>query len=311
MQQYLSILEDVLYNGDTKGPARAGMPSTKEVFFRTMAFNMELGLPVVTTKKMYIKGAIAELLWLLKGSTNIKSLVDQGANQWNDDAYKYYVRQTRATTREPDLFSGPLSKEDWLEKVKLLGADSPSAVWGATGNTYGHQWRNWNGSFDQIQAVLDNLRNKPNSRYHVVTAWNPFDYLNDPNGLRAALPACHVYFQFNIRQGRYLDLMMLQRSCDMFLGVPFDLVMYSVLIHIFANILNLTPGEFIWTGNSCHIYENQIEAVKTQLQREPFDLPTLRIARKLTNVDDLKLEDFIIEDYECHEAIKAPLSVGL
>lgn len=310
MRQYLEILQDVLDNGDIKGPARAGMPSTKEVFFRTMAFNMELGLPVVTTKKMYIKGAIAELLWLLKGSTNIKPLIDQGANQWNDDAYKFYVRQYNAIYKEPDLFSNILPKEEWLEKVKLLGADSPSAVWGATGNTYGHQWRNWNGSFDQIQTVLDNLRNKPNSRYHVVTAWNPIDCL-DPTGLRVALPACHVYFQFSVRQDQYLDMMMLQRSCDMFLGVPYDLIMYSVLLHIFANILDLTPGEFIWAGNSCHIYDNQIEAVKTQLQREPFDLPTLRITRKLTGVDDLKLEDFVVEDYECHEAIKAPLSVGI
>ena len=308
MKNYLKLLEEVYHFGDRKAAARPGMPATRELFCRTLVFDLQEGFPAVTTKEMYLKGCIQELLWIISGNTNVKALVDNGVNYWNDDSYKYYLRQMEEL--HGSLFQEvALSKEVWLERVKEYGSSSLNAVWGSLGRVYGYQWRNWNGTFDQLAWVLNNLKTNPTSRYHLVSSWNPSDFLEHP--MNAALPACHMLFQFSVRAGKYLDLMMLQRSCDMVLGVPVDIVLYALLCHIFANILDLQVGKLSWVGNSCHIYENHFEAVKTQLSRIPKKLPTLKINRKLTSLDDIKFEDFTIENYVSHPKIKAHLSVGV
>lgn len=296
MKQYINLLSDVIENGVWKEPARAGMPRTKEVFCRTMRFNLREGFPLLTTKRMFTKGIVAELLWFLRGDTNIKYLVDNGVHIWDADAYKYYKRQ-----------GGDLSKEEWLEKVKSGAIDPRTHTqYGECGFIYGAQWREYEGQFDQILNVIKSLKENPNSRYHLVTAWNPIDFLYIQSN--AALPACHLMFQFSVRDGM-LDLMMLQRSCDTFLGVPFNIASYALLCHIVALEVGLEPGEFVWVGNSVHLYENHIEQAKEQISRNPLPLCELRIDQK--HILDYEIEDFTFEFYTSHPAIKAELSVGV
>ena len=290
MKQYIDLLKDVLENGVWKAPAREGMPRTKEVFCRTMRFDLSKGFPLLTTKKMFTKGIVGELLWFLRGETNIKYLVDNGIHIWDGDAYKYYRR-----------LGGTLPKEEWSSLVR-----ENCDLAGGCGNIYGHQWRHWNGFFDQIGSLVRSLKGNPSSRYHIVTAWQPTDFLETQN---AALPACHVMFQCSVRDGK-LDLMMLQRSCDLFLGVPFNIASYALLTHILAAVVGLEPGEFVWVGNSVHIYENHIEQAMEQISREPYSLCQLKFEPK-SNLEDYEISDFEFVGYESHQSIKAPLSVGV
>lgn len=292
MQQYLDLLKDVLENGVWKEPARAGMPRAKEIFCRTMRFDLSKGFPLLTTKKMFTKGIVGELLWFLRGDTNIKYLVDNGIHIWDDDAYKYYKR-----------LGGTASKEEWFKNLKRY----PTTL-GNCGAIYGEQWRKWDGGIvDQIANLIDSLKRKPNSRYHIVTAWQPSDFL-DKSQKYAALPACHIMFQCSVRDGK-LDLMMLQRSCDLFLGVPFNIASYALLTHILAAEVGLEPGEFVWVGNSVHLYENHIEQAKEQLGRTPLSLCKLEFTPK--KIEEYEISDFKFTDYESYPAIKAPLSVGV
>ena len=292
MEQYINLVKDVLENGVWKDPAREGMPRTKEVFCKTMRFDLSKGFPLLTTKKMFTKGIVGELLWFLRGDTNIKYLVENGIHIWDDDAYKFYRRQ-----------GGNLSKEDWLNTLKNL----PYSGYGNCNRIYGFQWRHWNGLFDQIDYLIQNLKERPNSRYHVVTAWNPTDFLKYKN--RAALPACHMMFQCSVRESK-LDLMMLQRSCDLFLGVPFNIASYALLTHILAKEVGLEPGEFVWVGNSVHLYENHIEQAKLQISRKPLPLCRLEFNKK-SPIENYEISDFKFVDYVSHPAIRAELSVGI
>ena len=292
MEQYKNLIQDVLKNGVWKDPAREGMPRTKEVFCRTMRFDLSKGFPLLTTKKMFTKGIVGELLWFLRGDTNIRHLVKNGIHIWDADAYKYYKRM-----------GGTLSKEDWL---KMVENENNGYVYGSCGCIYGYQWRRWRGSYDQIQHLITNLKDNPSSRYHVVTAWDPRDFFERKH--YAALPACHMMFQCSVREGK-LDLMLLQRSCDLFLGVPFNIASYALLTHILAVEVGLEPGEFVWVGNSVHLYENHIEQAMEQLMREPYPLCRLEFTPK--KIEDYEIEDFKFVDYQSHPAIKAPLSVGV
>lgn len=298
MKQYLDLLRDIVDNGIWKEPAREGMPRTKEVFCRTMTFDLSKGFPLLTTKKMYTKGIVAELLWFLRGDTNIKYLVDNNVHIWDADAYKFYKRK-----------GGKLTKEEWLKELGTYDRETGMAF-GECGRIYGKQWRNWNAfylfKFDQINYLLHSLRENPNSRYHIVSAWNPADFLNSNND--AALPACHMMFQCCINNGK-LDLMMLQRSCDTFLGVPFNIASYALLVHILAKECGLEPGIFTWVGNCCHIYENHVEQVNELLTREPMELCTLEFDKK--HISEYEIKDFHFKNYSSHPALKAPLSVGV
>lgn len=294
MKQYLDLMRDVLENGVWKDPAREGLPRTKEVFGRMMRFDLSEGFPLLTTKKMYTKGVVAELLWFLDGGINIKALVDNNVHIWDNDAYAYYKAH-----------GGKLSKEEWLKEIGNYDIHT-RMFYGEVGRIYGYQWRAFNGYFDQIKHVLKGLKTNPNSRYHIVTAWNPGAFAKHRE--HAALPACHVMFQFSVR-GNKLDLSMLQRSCDVFLGVPFDIASYALLCHLFALELGLEPGEFVWMGNSVHLYENHIEQAKEQLSREPFKLCKVAI-KKRSSVFDYILSDIAFNNYQYHPAIKAELIVG-
>lgn len=322
MKEYLHILAEVMDQGDWKKPARPGMPYTKELFCKTVTIDCSDGtIPLLTTKKVSFNNILTELLWFLKGDTNIKYLVDHGCKIWNDDAYRYYVE-----------LGGSLGKEEWLSRLgqdlDVVDLDKASFIssfnginnmrrYGDCGMLYGINWRNFNyDGFDQIVSLIKNLRTNPTSRYHIVTGWNP-----NQIGYKAtaALPACHMLFQVNVRNETYLDLMFLQRSCDLFLGVPYNWASYGILLHLLAALTGYEPGDLIWVGNSVHIYDNQMGAVEEQLKRIPGELPKLSLdMTKINNMvenipallDDLTHSDFSLIGYNPQGVIKAPLSTG-
>lgn len=308
-QQYLNIIKDILDNGITKEPARPGMPSTKEVFFRTMTFDLSKGYPLFTSKQMAWKSCLTELTWFLKGDTNIRYLINNNCNIWTDDAYKYYLNLSKYGNTQ-------MSKEEFVEAVKegrtyALKTEKEDILQyykaGDLGKVYGRQWREFGAGFDQVEYVINNIKNNPNSRYHIINAWNGDEFLNKKNYV--ALPTCHVYYQFIVRDNK-LDMMMLQRSCDMFLGVPFDIASGAALLTLIAHHTGYEPGIFNWVGNSCHLYENHIEQAKELISREPYEFPELKINWK-DNLRSYLREDFEIINYKYHPRIYAPLSVGI
>ena len=311
-QQYLDILSEIIETGEWKSPAREGMPRTKEIFFKTMTFDLSDGYPLFTTKKMAWKTCLTELTWFLKGDTNIKYLVENGCNIWTDDAYKFYVRN-----------GGDLDKDTWKEKVmtdewwtkpsicSVTGMEMfPGHKYGHLGLVYGHQWRNSGCSgFDQIAHVINDIKNNPNGRYKIICAWCPEEYLGKHSSKWVALPACHVYYQFCVNNGK-LDMMMVQRSCDMFLGVPFNIASGAALLTLIAHHTGYEPGKLHWVGNCCHLYENHMEQAKELITREPYPFPKLEVNWKEDIADYLK-SDFTLVDYKSHDKLTAPLSVGV
>lgn len=307
-QQYLDIIAEILDHGELKEPARAGMPRTKEVFFRTMTFDLADGYPCFTSKKMAWKTCLTELTWFLKGDTNIRYLIENGCNIWTGDAYKFYKRN-----------GGTLDKDEWIDLVKLgsiwsrtraNNPELPSIVghMGDLGRVYGAQWRKFGiYGFDQVQHVIDNIKNNPTSRYNIINAWNGDEFLG--KYANVALPACHVYYQFCVNNGK-LDMMMVQRSCDMFLGVPFDIASGAALLTIIAHHTGYEPGVFHWVGNCCHLYENHLNQARELITREPYAFPKLEINWK-DRVEDYVRADFDLVGYQSHERIVAPLSVGI
>ena len=274
MRQYLDLVKYVLDNGELKED-RTGT-GTKSVFGYQMRFNLDDGFPMVTTKKLHLKSIIYELLWFLKGDTNIKYLQENGVKIW--DAW----------------------------------ADSN----GDLGPVYGFQWRNWNNDgIDQISNLINDLKNNPSSRRHLISAWNPsvlpdtsksFE-TNVANG-KAALPPCHAFFQFHVINGK-LSCQLYQRSADIFLGVPFNIASYSLLTIMIAQVCDLKVGDFIHTFGDAHIYSNHFDQMKLQLTREPRKLPTIKINREVRSIFDFKFEDFDLEDYNPHPHIKGKVAV--
>ena len=306
-QQYLDILSEIIETGEWKSPAREGMPRTKEIFFKTMTFDLSDGYPLFTTKKMAWKTCLTELTWFLKGDTNIKYLVENGCNIWTDDAYKYYKRHY-----------GTESKEVWLDFVKsgmvwmkpIIKDDQTYSTcrYGELGKVYGAQWRRYGlCGFDQVQYVIDNIKQNPTSRYNIINGWNGDEFLGEYADV--ALPACHVYYQFCVNNGK-LDMMMVQRSCDMFLGVPFNIASGAALLTLIAHHTGYEPGKLHWVGNCCHLYENHMEQAKELITREPYPFPKLEVNWKEDIADYLK-SDFTLVDYKSHDKLTAPLSVGV
>lgn len=255
---------EILENGALKSD-RTGT-GTLSLFGRQMRFDLSQGFPLVTTKKLHLRSIIYELLWFLNGDTNIRYLHENKVTIW----------------------------DEWADENGDLGP------------VYGHQWRSWPApdgrSIDQISQVLDQIRKKPDSRRHIVTAWNPAEVD------KMALPPCHALFQFYVADGK-LSCQLYQRSADFFLGVPFNIASYALLTHMFAQQCDLLPGEFVWTGGDVHLYTNHIEQAKLQLSREPFPLPVLSIRRKPASVFEYLYDDFEILNYQAHPAIKAPIAV--
>lgn len=264
MKQYLDLLQHVLDKGAEKKD-RTGT-GTKSVFGYQMRFNLDDGFPLMTTKKLHLKSIIYELLWFLKGDTNIKYLNDNQVNIWNE----------------------------WADKEGNLG------------HIYGFQWRSWpsyqGGSIDQISNVIRSIKENPDSRRHIVSAWNVGDLSN------MALPPCHVLFQFYVADGR-LSCLLYQRSADIFLGVPFNIASYALLLMMVARVTGLKPGEFIHTLGDAHIYNNHMEQVNTQLARQPRPWPVMKLNPDVKNIEDFTFSDFTLENYDPHPHIKAPISV--
>ena len=265
MKQYLELLNRVLTEGVEKTD-RTGT-GTVSVFGHQMRFSMADGFPLLTTKKLHLKSIIYELLWFLKGDTNVKYLQDNGVRIWNE----------------------------WADPVT-----------GDLGHIYGYQWRSWpdydGGYIDQIQQVVDTIRNNPDSRRIIVSAWNVADIKN------MNLPPCHAFFQFYVADGK-LSLQLYQRSADCFLGVPFNIASYALLCMMMAQVCDLQPGEFIHTTGDTHIYLNHLEQVKLQLTREPRPLPRMIINPDVKNIFDFRYEDFQLEGYDPWPAIKGVVSV--
>ena len=261
MQQYLDLLRDVLENGVDKMD-RTGI-GTRSVFGRQMRFDLNKGFPLMTTKKMHLKSIIYELLWFLKGDTNVKYLQENGVRIWNE----------------------------WADENGDLGP------------VYGSQWRNWNGEgIDQIAEVIEKLKKTPNDRRMIVSAWNVGKIA------QMHLPPCHMMFQFYVANNK-LSCMLYQRSCDMFLGVPFNIASYALLTMMIAQVCGYELGEFIHTLGDTHIYHNHFDQVREQLSHTPYELPQMRINPEVKDINDFKYEDFELQGYQCYEAIKGKVAV--
>jgi thymidylate synthase len=286
-KQYQGILRKLIMYGNEKED-RTGT-GTLSYFGETFRHDMSKGFPLLTTKKMAIKSMITELKWFLKGGTNIKYLVDNGCNIWNGDAYKQYKR---AYDWDLDEY---LSQEDFIQKIK--DDELFARTWGELGPIYGQQWKNWNG-IDQIKKLIDDIKTNPNSRRLMVSAWN-VDKLN-----QMTLPPCHYGFQCYVNNGK-LSLMWNQRSVDTFLGLPFNIASYGLLLLLLCKETGLEPGELIGNLGDVHLYKNHLEQAHEQIKRDSFKLPSIT----LESVDVLNGEfDYSIVDYESHPTIKAPLS---
>ena len=277
---YLDLLRYVLEHGSVKGD-RTGT-GTLSHFGAQMRFDLADGFPLLTTKKVHLKSIIYELFWFLKGDTHVQYLQDHGVRIWNE----------WATAEQTARFGRPE---------------------GELGPIYGHQWRNYGASqksdgsyhqdgIDQISEVIEQIKTNPNSRRLIVSGWNPHE------ANQVALPPCHTLFQFFVADGK-LSCQLYQRSADLFLGVPFNIASYSLLTHMIAQVCELKVGEFIWTGGDCHIYQNHVEQVKTQLAREPYPLPTLTLNPNIKDIFDFTFGDISVDNYQSHPAIKAPVAV--
>lgn len=264
MKQYLDLLKTILDKGIQKHD-RTGT-GTISYFGYQMRFNLQDGFPLVTTKKVHLKSIIYELLWFLNGDTNVKYLQDHGVRIWNE----------------------------WADANGNLGP------------VYGYQWRHWRTpdgrEIDQIANLIEGLKKNPDSRRHIVSAWNPADVDN------MALPPCHTMFQFYVVDGR-LSCQLYQRSGDTFLGIPFNIASYALLTMMVAQVCGYKPGDFVHTIGDAHIYLNHIEQVKLQLSRNPYPLPTMKINPEVKDIFSFKYEDFTLENYQCHPTIKGDISV--
>lgn len=298
MRQYLDLLRRIVEEGVVKHD-RTGT-GTKSVFGYQMRFDLEEGFPLLTTKRVFLKGIVRELLWFLAGDTNIRYLLLHGVHIWDNDAWRHYGERCAAAGVEP------LGREEFLAAV-LEERSAPFAGYryGDLDRVYGCQWRSWplpgGGTKDQIAEAVETIRRDPDSRRILVSAWNVADVE------RMALPPCHVLFQFYVAEGR-LSCQLYQRSGDTFLGVPFNIASYALLTMMTAQVCGLRPGEFVHTLGDAHLYLNHLEQAAEQLARVPRPLPRMRLNPAVRSLDDFRYEDFELEGYDPWPAIKAPMS---
>jgi len=304
--QYLDLAREILENGIKQTDRGTGI-SDYSVFGIRHVYDLSEGFPLLTTKKVYWNGVIQELYWFFSGQTNIKYLVDRNVHIWDDYPYKMY-REKNSKTK--------LTKDEFIQKIK----DSPPAggfakKWGELPRIYGEMWRKWptrkkGKTIDQLKWAIDELKADPNAHNAIVNSWNP-EYLytmaNKEDASR--FPICHNMYQISNRHGK-LDLLLYQRSCDFFLGVPFNIASYALLNLILAKILKLEPGRFIHVYGDIHIYENHIEQVKEQLKRTPRPFPKVTIKGKLNSIKDFTPDKIVLEDYDSYPSIKAELTVA-
>ncbi|HEX7259949.1 MAG TPA: thymidylate synthase [Candidatus Saccharimonadia bacterium] len=305
MRQYLDLLQDIQKNGTIKGD-RTGTGTTS-VFGRQMRFNLSEGFPAVTTKKLYLRSIIHELLWFLQGSTNIKYLVDNDVHIWDEWPYRAYLQKQEKPVPPSDSEEWQIGIKEFTEKIKA--DDQFAKEHGELGPVYGYQWRSWptpsGEHVDQIQKAIDMIKTNPNSRRIIVSAWNVAEI---DEMAKAGLPPCHTLFQFYVADGK-LSCQLYQRSADTFLGVPFNIASYALLTMMIAQVTGLKPGDFVHTFGDTHIYSNHTNQVKEQLSREPRPLPTMKVNPNVTSIFDFTFDDFELVNYDPHPAIKAPIAV--
>lgn len=304
---YLRLLRKILDEGVEKSD-RTGV-GTKSIFGYQMRFDLSKGFPLLTTKKVPLKSIIHELIWFVRGDTNLKYLADNNVHIWDEWPYKAYLVKNNSPVPPTGSDEWNSGIKEFIEKIKT--DELFAKEYGNLGPIYGYQWRNWpapNGKHvDQLTEVIEQIKKSPNSRRMIVSAWNVADI---EEMAKAGLPPCHCFFQFYVAQGK-LSCQLYQRSCDTFLGVPFNIASYALLTMMIAQVTGLEPGEFVWTGGDVHLYLNHIEQAKLQLSRinDIREMPELKINPAVKNIFDFKFEDFELIGYKPHEAIKAQIAV--
>ena len=288
MKQYLDLCKTVLEKGTTKGD-RTGT-GTISYFGHQARYDLADGFPLLTTKRVHLKSILHELIWFISGDTNIKYLVDNGVRIWNEWPYEAF--------KQSEDYNGE-TLDEYVELIK--NSKTFADKHGDLGPVYGKQWRDF-GGVDQLAELIEQIKTNPNSRRLILNAWNP------PEVPLMALPPCHLLFQFYVNDGK-LSLQLYQRSGDVFLGVPFNIASYSILLLMVAQVTGLEPGEFIHTIGDAHIYENHLEQINTQLTRNPRELPVLKLNKEVKSIFDFKYDDFILENYSPHKAIKGKVAV--
>ncbi len=305
MRQYLDLLTHIMDTGIDKSD-RTGV-GTRSVFGYQMRFDLAQGFPLLTTKKVPFRLIAEELLWFVRGDTQLRTLAMKDVHIWDEWPYKAYLIRSGLPVPQTGSNEWNVGIQSFIERIKtdeIFAAD-----YGNLGPVYGYQWRHWptpdGREIDQLKDVVEQIKQNPDSRRLIVSAWNPADL---EEMAKAGLPPCHCLFQFYVARGK-LSCQLYQRSCDTFLGVPFNIASYALLTLMIAQVTGLQPGEFIWTGGDTHLYNNHFEQVKEQLTREPKKLPTLRINPEIKDLFAFTFEDFTLEGYDPHPPIKAPIAV--
>jgi thymidylate synthase len=304
---YLDLIERIKSEG-VKKTDRTGT-GTLSLLGHQMRFDLSKGFPLLTTKKVPIKSIIHELIWFVRGDTNLKYLADNNVHIWDEWPYKAYLQRN-------NIAVPPTGSEEWntgikefVEKIK--NNESFAKDYGNLGPIYGYQWRNWptpnGGHVDQLKKVIEDIKNTPDSRRLIVSAWNVADI---DEMAKAGLPPCHCFFQFYVADGK-LSCQLYQRSCDTFLGLPFNIASYSIMLMMVAQVTGLQVGEFVWTGGDVHLYSNHLEQADLQLSRrnDLRPMPTMKINPEIKNIENFTINDFELIDYNPHESIKAPIAV--
>ena len=311
MRQYLDLLQHIMDKGVDKMD-RTGV-GARSVFGYQMRFDLSEGFPLLTTKKVPFRLIAEELLWFVKGDTQLRTLALKDVHIWDEWPYKAYLLRNGKTVPATGSEEWNTGIKEFVERIKTDAAFAKE--YGDLGPVYGYQWRHWptadGGEIDQLRDVVEQIKKNPNSRRLIVSAWNPADI---EEMAKAGLPPCHCLYQFYVTpstgSGRAkLSCQLYQRSCDTFLGVPFNIASYALLTMMIAQVCDLEPGEFVWTGGDTHLYSNHFEQVKEQLSREPRKLPTLRINPEVKDLFAFVMEDFTLEGYDPHPPIKAPIAV--
>lgn len=314
MEQYLTLCKHIIKNGVEKGD-RTGT-GTKSVFGYQMRFDLSEGFPLLTTKKTAFRLVATELLWFLKGDTNVKTLIQANNHIWDEWAFEKWVNSDEYTgpdmtnfgvraAKDPD-FKDVVQKQMDIFCEKILTDDVFADKFGDLGPVYGRQWRSWptkdGQTIDQLRNVIEQIQKNPDSRRHIITAWNPAEVDE------MALPPCHSFMQFYVANGK-LSCQLYQRSADVFLGVPFNIASYALLTHLIAKECQLEVGEFVHTLGDAHLYINHMDQVTTQLERDPRTLPQLLLNDQKETIFDFEIEDIQLEGYDPHPRIKAPIAV--
>ena len=302
MKAYLDLLQDVHANGVGKDD-RTGT-GTRSVFGRQIRCDLSEGFPLLTTKKVFLRGIIHELLWFVRGDTNIKYLVDNNVGIWNEWPFQNYLTKNGLDTKfekHSDQWQAELG--NFIEKIKTDNAFAQT--WGELGPVYGKQWRNFSG-IDQLDWVINEIKTNPTSRRLIVSAWNPAEI---EEMAKAGLPPCHTLFQFYVSHDNKLSCQLYQRSADLFLGVPFNIASYALLVMMVAQVCDLELGDFVHAFGDVHIYNNHEQQVQEQLSRSPKALPSMKINPSVKSLFDFTFEDFELVDYNADPAIKAPVAV--